>query len=644
MKKKLIILALFIFSGILFLPPGLWALTSNKDIIVDDDTSDSPQIILRDQDEKTLTLQKFDTGEGDITNSEGAINIKPSTDTVHYLSLSTASNLTGIYWKGHYTNDPAIRINSSGELEYRDEDESTWTTLDSLAGGSGSGAPTDATYITQTANSSLSGEQALGTLASGILKNTTTTGILSIATAGTDYYNPGGTDVAVADGGTGTSNGSITGTTALTFTAGGTNQDVNLRPSGTGNINFNNTTNSRTSYVNQWGDLYIDNAAAVYTPILRILEGGVTPVRYTIFQGGDQTADVTYTLPVDDGTVGQVLRSDGSGVLSWVDQTSGAPTSAKYITQTVDGTLSAEQSLGTLATGILKNTTTDVTGVLSIAALGTDYYGPSGTDVAVADGGTGTSNGSITGTTALTFTAGGTNQDVNLRPSGTGNINFNNTTNNRTSYVNQWGDLYIDAAGSLYTNGLRSIDAAFTITEASARNIVNFTNSANTRTTYINQWGDIYTDGAAALYAGKVGIAGATIETDYVLELPNSATQKAKAQAWDTYSDSRVKTGQEVSTYGITAVMKLQPKKYLHCSSKFVNNKLVLGEGKETIGLIAQEVYQIIPEAVSKPVDENNALWAMDYNKLIPVLVKALQEQQTQIEELKKQVAELSKK
>lgn len=39
------------------------------------------------------------------------------------------------------------------------------------------------------------------------------------ATPGTDFYNPGGTDVAVADGGTGTSNGSITGTGTLTLTS-----------------------------------------------------------------------------------------------------------------------------------------------------------------------------------------------------------------------------------------------------------------------------------------------------------------------------------------------------------------------------------------------------------------------------------------
>lgn len=60
----------------------------------------------------------------------------------------------------------------------------TGTVLDATGA---SGAPSTATYITQTADAGLSNEQALGSLATGILKNTTTTGVLSIAVAGTDY-------------------------------------------------------------------------------------------------------------------------------------------------------------------------------------------------------------------------------------------------------------------------------------------------------------------------------------------------------------------------------------------------------------------------------------------------------------------------
>ena len=46
--------------------------------------------------------------------------------------------------------------------------------------------------------------------------------------------------------------------------------------------------------------------------------------------------------------------------------TGGAPTNATYITQTLNGTLTNEQSLGELGTGLMKNTTTTGTGVVSI--------------------------------------------------------------------------------------------------------------------------------------------------------------------------------------------------------------------------------------------------------------------------------------
>jgi hypothetical protein len=71
-------------------------------------------------------------------------------------------------------------------LLYIKDSTGTVTVLDTGT----SGAPSDATYITQTPNGTLTNEQALSALATGILKSTTTTGILSIATAGTDYLTP----------------------------------------------------------------------------------------------------------------------------------------------------------------------------------------------------------------------------------------------------------------------------------------------------------------------------------------------------------------------------------------------------------------------------------------------------------------------
>lgn len=50
-----------------------------------------------------------------------------------------------------------------------------------ITASGGPGAPSDATYITQVLSSGLSAEQALASLATGILKSTTTTGVVSIA-------------------------------------------------------------------------------------------------------------------------------------------------------------------------------------------------------------------------------------------------------------------------------------------------------------------------------------------------------------------------------------------------------------------------------------------------------------------------------
>lgn len=72
------------------------------------------------------------------------------------------------------------------------------------SGGSG-GAPTTAAYITRTTDTTLTNEFAMSTLATGLVKNTTTTGTPSIAVAGTDYVAPGGlagTATALAANGT----------------------------------------------------------------------------------------------------------------------------------------------------------------------------------------------------------------------------------------------------------------------------------------------------------------------------------------------------------------------------------------------------------------------------------------------------------
>lgn len=138
---------------------------------------------------------------------------------------------------------------------------------------------------------------------------------------------------------------------------------------------------------------------------------------------------------------------------------------------------------------------------------------------------------------------------------------------------------------------------------------------------------DVYFDNQVGF-----GVASPT----YRIELENNTANgqgRGRAFAWDTYSDKRVKTNIHSLSYGLNDLLKMNPVGYDHHASTFENEKLIVkDESSKAIGFIAQEMYNIIPEVVSKPKDENTDLWSMDYEKLIPVLVNAIKEQQQQID------------
>jgi cytoskeletal protein CcmA (bactofilin family) len=98
-----------------------------------------------------------------------------------------------------------------------------------------------------------------------------------------------------------------------------------------------------------------------------------------------------------------------------------------------------------------------------------------------------------------------------------------------------------------------------------------------------------------------------------------------------TSSDRRLKSNIIESNFGLNEIMRLSPKIY----NKYKSTKKEQLVSKE-IGFIAQEVKGIIPELVSFIGEENN-LYGISYDMLIPVLTKAIQEQQMQIEALKRE-------
>jgi hypothetical protein len=117
---------------------------------------------------------------------------------------------------------------------------------------------------------------------------------------------------------------------------------------------------------------------------------------------------VAFTTPSTGATL---ALADGSTL---------ATAGAYSITLTATGTTGVTlPTSGTLSTLAGSETLTNKT-----LSTGVTY---NGNTIGVAYGGTGTSNGSITGTGALSFTAGGTNTNINLVPVGTGTVDVANT-------------------------------------------------------------------------------------------------------------------------------------------------------------------------------------------------------------------------
>ncbi|MCB9205546.1 MAG: tail fiber domain-containing protein [Flavobacteriales bacterium] len=93
-------------------------------------------------------------------------------------------------------------------------------------------------------------------------------------------------------------------------------------------------------------------------------------------------------------------------------------------------------------------------------------------------------------------------------------------------------------------------------------------------------------------------------------------------------SDRRLKTKIQSTAVGLAELMQLQVKDYVYKDDL----------SKPQTGFIAQEVFEVFPNAVSVGGDDvKTDPWMMNYGKLTPLLVKAIQDQQVEIEFLKTQ-------
>jgi hypothetical protein len=377
--------------------------------------------------------------------------LQSDNDTDDYIYLDTTANEEYIYFEDAslaYTNDPGFRLNSTtGELEYRDEDEGTWTSFDSLLNNDFEGIyATDGDNTLTTGNgdftiNSGTGDTIItsndwGVDASG---NITTTGTVD------------GYDVSVI-GAQAHDQNTDTGSTSTAFTldsdnaGAGVNVEI-IANQGTDNdgiIRYNTATN-QWEYSND-GTTFLSFTAG----------GGLDDFESVFVTDSDNTlttSDTTFTI--NTGTADFIITSNDWGV-----DASGNLT----ISGTVDGY--DVSVIGAQA----HDQNTDVSTTSTAFTLDADNTG-TGTNVEIiAEQGT-ENNGIIRynattnqweysndGTTFQPFGGGGSDDfeaiyatdGDNTLTTGNGDFTVNSGTGDTIITSNDWG---VDASGNITTTG-----------------------------------------------------------------------------------------------------------------------------------------------------------------------------------------------
>jgi len=133
------------------------------------------------------------------------------------------------------------------------------------------------------------------------------------------------------------------------------------------------------------------------------------------------------------------------------------------------------------------------------------------------------------------------------------------------------------------------------------------------------------------LFRGNLGIGPSGLTPSNILTIEQRAPTSPIADAWTTYSSRRWKKNIKTLDHAMDKVKRLRGVTFDWKA-----------DNKHDIGLIAEEVGEVIPEVVT--YEENGVdAKSVDYARLVSVLIEAVKEQQARIDRLEGQVAELSK-
>ena len=145
------------------------------------------------------------------------------------------------------------------------------------------------------------------------------------------------------------------------------------------------------------------------------------------------------------------------------------------------------------------------------------------------------------------------------------------------------------------------------------------------------------------------GIDGNSLGYSVYLGKTNQFMEVRSATFWSyqyqVTSDKRLKKNFRTIDKPLEKILKLSGQKYDYIADKYdsigtkAEQETKVELKKDRLGFIAQEVLDIVPEAVVYNKEED--LYLIDYNTFIPVIVEAMKEQQATIDELTTRIATL---
>lgn len=154
--------------------------------------------------------------------------------------------------------------------------------------------------------------------------------------------------------------------------------------------------------------------------------------------------------------------------------------------------------------------------------------------------------------------------------------------------------------------------------------------------------------------SGNVGIG--TTNPTYLLHLSADSAAKPSTATWSFYSDERLKKNIQPYTKGLKEILQINPVTYQYNGKGGIGHQKIMEKdvadeellSKTNVGIIAQDIQDVVPETVSShkgKINEDDAEETdlLDFNPhaLIFILINAVKELESQIDSLNGQIADL---